>query len=93
MLQDGRAGRIRERDIAQTNLARRSRVRGAIARGQRASGMHGWLETQHRGHGGSRSVERPTESAERDHRYADGTLHVDDGFAKTDAAGGGSVRQ
>jgi hypothetical protein len=55
--------------------------------------MHGWLETQHRGHGGSRSVERPTESAERDHRYADGTLHVDDGFAKTDAAGGGSVRQ
>ena len=82
-----------KRDVAKTNLARGRRVRRAIAGAQRAGGTHRRLEPQHRGDRGSRSVERPTESAERDHRHADGALHVDDGFPETDAAVGGGARQ
>src|SRR6267142_1694780 len=93
VLQHGRARRVRERDIAEPNLARRRLVRGAIARTQPAGGTHGRLESQHCSDGGSRSVERPTESAERNHRHADGTLHVDHDFPETDAASGGGARQ
>src|SRR2546425_919042 len=94
VLQHGRARRVRERDIAETNLARRwCYARGAIARAQSASGTHGRFESEHRGDGGSRSIERPTESAKGDHGHTDGTLHVDDGFPETDAAMGGGARQ
>ena len=64
-----------------------------VARAQRAGRPHRRLEPQHRGDRRGRSVERPAESAERDHRHADGALHVDDGLAETDAAGGGGARQ
>src|SRR6202035_266026 len=89
----GRARRVRERDIAETNLARRCPARGAIAGSEAAGGTHRRLQSEHRGDGRGRSVERPTESAECDHRHADGALYVDDDFPETDAAMGGGARQ
>ncbi len=82
----GRASGVCERDVAQANLARGHAIRRPAAGGQRAFRTHGSLEPQHGGNGSSRSVERPTESAERDHRHADGALHVYHRFPKTDAA-------
>ena len=54
---------------------------------------HRRLKSHHRGNGGRSSIERPTESAERNHRHPDGTLHVDDGFPEAEAAMSGGARQ
>jgi hypothetical protein len=93
VFQHRRTRRVRESDVTETNLARRLPIRGPIARAQPANGAHRGLKSQHRGDGSRGSVERPTESAEGDHRHADRTLHVDDGFPETDAAMGGGARQ
>ncbi len=93
VFQHGHARRIPERDITETNLARWCRIRRTIARAQSSRGTHRRLESQHRGDRGSSTVERPTESAERNHRNADGTLYVDDDFPKADAASGSGTRQ
>ena len=84
---------IRERDVAQADLACRRRVGASTAGAQRAGRPHRRLEAQHRGHRRGGAVERPAESTERDHRHADGALHVDDCFSKTDATLAGGARQ
>src|SRR6516162_1944772 len=78
MLQNGRGAsrKVGKRHVAQSNLVRASPVHRAASRLQRASRTHGWLESQHSSDRSSGPVERPTESAERNHRNADGALHV-----------------
>ena len=64
--------RVGERDVAEADLARgQRRRRGRVPGGQRAGRRHRGLEPQHRGDRRRRAVERPAESAERDHRHAD----------------------
>ena len=88
MLQNGRASscRVSEGHIPQANLVRAFAVHGLTARGQSARGTHRGLKAQHRSDRCSGSVERPTESAEGDHRDADGALHIRNGFAKGDSS-------
>src|SRR5215831_15796038 len=78
MLQNGRGAsrKVGKRHVAQSNLVRAFYAHRATSRLQRASRTHGWLESQHSSDRSSGSVERPTESAERNHRNADGALHV-----------------
>ena len=68
-----------------------SPVAGPAARRQRARGRHRRLESQHGGDRRRGAVERPVESAERDHRRADGALREHDHLRQAQAAAGGRI--
>src|SRR5215510_11078198 len=95
MLQNGRGAsrKVGKRHVAQPKLVRASRVQRATPRLQRASRTHGWLESQHGSDWRSGSVERPTESAKRNHRNADGALHVHHSGPQSDSSVCGAACQ
>ena len=89
MLEHRRPAGIREGDVAEADRLRRHPRCRAAARRQGAARGHRRLEPQHGAHRRGRSVERPVQPAERDHRRADRSLREDDGLRERGGAARG----